>query len=451
MAKKKTAPATKDDGFRIVSVEAKDFHRLSVARVEHIPGKGLVTIVGKNASGKTSLLRAIMAALGGGGAIRPDAIRKGADRGQVKLELENGYTIIRKFSESNPKGSLTVMDKHGGKHNQGKVNEWLGARSFDPLSFFSLKPAAQRDVLLSIATDPELAKNLEALKAERQGAYDRRTPYISRKQVAGRVERPDGDKPEPVDVTDLMGRLEELEDQHQQRQSAISFSHNTSLELERATEQWDRAKDQVAHLETQLEISKKNAADAKVKHATVTAELEQAVEASEELPDRYDAIQECKGRITEASNQDQALRPWTRWEEAREELEKVQDTIDELSAQIEKNDAAQARLLADSGIPVEHLTFSDEGEPLLNEHPLAVASGREKIDMAVNVAMAADPDLKICLLDEANDLDEDALELLDKRAKKEGFQIWLARISKEGGGEIVVEDGVAESVGDQDE
>lgn len=439
---KKAAPKK---SVHITSVEAKDFHRLSVCRVEFVPGKGLVTITGKNASGKTSLLRAIMAALGGGGAIRKDTVRKGADRAQVKVELDNGYTIIRKFSEQNPKGSLTVIDKLGGKHNQGKLNEWLGARSFDPLSFFTLKPAAQRDVLLSIATDPDLAKNLAALKEERQGAYDRRTPYISRKQVATRVERPDGDKPEPIDVSAKMDRLGELRGMQEARDKAGRDARDLQGEVRRAADEWQRLKDTVEVLTEQLQQAQANAEDAKVKHAEATAKLERSVELYEELPDYTAAMDDIQEEIAAAGNEAQALRPWTRWEEAQAELEEVQCTIDSLTEEIQKNDAAQTRLLANSGIPVKGLSFTVEGEPLLNDNALEVASGRERIDMAVNVAMAADPDLKICLLDEANDLDEDALKLLNDRAIENDFQIWIARISKEGGGEIIVEDGVAES------
>ena len=64
----------------------------------------------------------------------------------------------------------------------------------------------------------------------------------------------------------------------------------------------------------------------------------------------------------------------------------------------------------------------------------------------VQMAFAADPDLRVCLLDdEGNSLDLEGMEELDRLAKSKNFQVFICRIGLEGGGEIVVEDGVAKS------
>ena len=106
-------------------------------------------------------------------------------------------------------------------------------------------------------------------------------------------------------------------------------------------------------------------------------------------------------------------------------------------------EAKERALLADAGIPVEGLSFDEEGEIILNGRPLAVASGSEKIQMAVDVAVAADPDLKACLVDEANDMDLEMMEALYERALATGFQIFVCRIGLEGKGHVEVVDGCA--------
>ena len=101
-------------------------------------------------------------------------------------------------------------------------------------------------------------------------------------------------------------------------------------------------------------------------------------------------------------------------------------------------------MIAAAGIPVPGLTFDPEtAEPQLNGFPLALASGGERIRMAVAVALAVDPELRVCLVDEANDLDLEALEELDRLATEHGFQVFACRIGLEGAGEIVVDDGEA--------
>ncbi len=95
------AEDTKED-IHIIGLEVRNFHKISVAKVEFIPGKGLVTITGLNASGKTSLLRAIRAALGGGKEVRSNTVREGEEAGYSKLELSNGYIVTRNVTLTNP-------------------------------------------------------------------------------------------------------------------------------------------------------------------------------------------------------------------------------------------------------------------------------------------------------------------------------------------------------------
>lgn len=110
--------------------------------------------------------------------------------------------------------------------------------------------------------------------------------------------------------------------------------------------------------------------------------------------------------------------------------------------------ANERDLIAHADIPVDGLTFDDEtAEPLLNGLPLQVASGAEKITMALDVAIAADPDLKIVLIDEANDLDKDSLAALEARAIETNFQVWVCRLDQDDSSEVVVEDGKARTTG----
>ena len=114
----------------IVSIEVSNFRRLTAAEVKIIPGKGLVRVTGPNASGKTSLLKAIAGALGGGGEIHKESLREGAKAGLVSLKLSNGFTIERQFTEKNPKGYLKVTGPDDGRHAQGKLTGWIGNAEF---------------------------------------------------------------------------------------------------------------------------------------------------------------------------------------------------------------------------------------------------------------------------------------------------------------------------------
>ena len=50
----------------LVGIEAENYRRLTAARIELVPSKGLVRVTGANAAGKTSLLKAVAGARGSG-------------------------------------------------------------------------------------------------------------------------------------------------------------------------------------------------------------------------------------------------------------------------------------------------------------------------------------------------------------------------------------------------
>jgi len=427
------------DAIHIVKIEVRNSHRLSVAQCDFIPGKGLVVVTGLNASGKTALLQSAKGAIGGGKQVLPRTLKDGEQSGYTMVELDNGYVITKKFSETHPKGVLTVVSPEGGKFGQSKINEWLGDASFDLLAILDLKPADLRDVLLSIATDPDLPKNLAALKADRQATYDQRTPHISRAQVATRIQKPDGDRPEAVDVSAEMERLQELQAKQAERKGKQDALVDLAAEVTYHNLLVEDALQQIARLQGIIGEEEARAEEAE----TVLAEAQVELNG---LPDPAEDLLQVSARLSDANDINDQLEPWKTWDTAKADAEDAQISIDNLTEKIADIDAAQQQLLQHSGIPVENLSFAEDGEPLLNGLPIAVASGRERIDMAVNIAFAVDPDLRVCFLDEeGNSLDNDSLERLHQRAIAKDFQIFIARISKEGGGEIVVEDGVAKS------
>lgn len=436
------------EGIHVVGVEALNFHRLKVAHVRIEPGGRFVKVSGKNGAGKTSLLRAIRAALGGAGEILDHALNDEAEesKGEIRVELDNGFTIERRFTESAPKGYLTITGPDGGKHGQAKLNGWLGHLSFDPLAFFDLKPDRQREVLLSLGKDPTLADQLDALREEHARLYSERTPHIAEQRRARAVPKPEGDRPEPVDTSAEMERLRNLQGaqrEYQDMQRRILAADERLRENDR--QQID-ASNRIRELEAELKRAEKALGDLKAKGERIASERQEDLDVLAHMTPVEADIEAVHDRIAAADATNAALEPWKAWERAQQELEAATDFVEELTTRMGRLAEQERTLIAEAGIPVQGLSFEPEtGEPLLNGRPLAVASGAERIRLAVAVAQAADPELHICLVDEANDLDLEQLQELDRLAREYGFQVWGCRIGLEGPGEILVEDGEARS------
>lgn len=436
----------------IVSAHAKALHRLEVAECKFVPEVGIVRVTGPNASGKSTVLRIVKYGLGGAGEVLPDAINDTSVDGvaTLKVGLSNGYTIRRRITEANPKGALVVEGPDGGRHKQGKINEWLGDLSFDPLAFFGLKPERQREVLLSLGTTEGLSEQLDELDALRQRTYDARTPAIADKRAALRVPEPTGERPTPVDTAAEMARMGELQaeqrrlgDKRQALKSEEEEIASRRGRLDAARGEIETCREQIKELQERIRNGEAWAtAEAEaLSQSAAKADAERGALAA--FPDPQVEMDEIQDRIAEADHVRASLKPWEDYEAAQQRLEEASQTEDELTLELNKIRVRKERLLQEAGIPIEGLSFGEDGEALLNGHPLSVASGREKIEMAVQVAIAANPDLRVCLIDEGNDVDLDGLKRLDELAKAHKFQIWMARIDLEAPGEIVVLDGIA--------
>ena len=431
----------------IVSLEVQNFRRLTAAVINIIPDKGMVRVTGLNNSGKTSLLKAIAGALGGGGEIHKESLREGAKDGLVSLKLSNGFTIERRFTEKNPKGYLQVTGPDDGRHAQAKLTGWLGDRSFDPLAFFYLPKEAQRDALFSIAKDPDLPEKLTKLRGIQKENYDLRTPWIVKKREINKIleHAPKGEAPELVDTKATLLTLQQLKDQqvtyanmgNRAREATFDLK-NASLNIRNKIAQMDGLKADLLECEKELARMETQYEEAKKKRAHIDKEFEG-------LADVSGAIQDAQELLASATEVMKAREPWERHAKALAEVKVVDQTENKLTAQIRGHRNQEVHLLKESGIPVAGIGFDDQGFAQLNGRSLEVASGRERIEVAVAVALAADPEIRVCLVDEANDLDLDALAALDTLAKRHGFQIWVVRIGLEGDGEIVVEDGVAKN------
>src|SRR5688500_9341273 len=124
-------------GGRVVRLQAESVKRIRAVDIS--PSGAVVTIRGKNAQGKSSVLDSIQYALGGKGAAPPRVIRDGETEAVVVLELED-LVVERRWS-SNDRSTLEVRSKEGAKYSspQAMLDRLVGDLSFDPLAFLRLK------------------------------------------------------------------------------------------------------------------------------------------------------------------------------------------------------------------------------------------------------------------------------------------------------------------------
>lgn len=392
---------------RIISLEAENYKRLRA--VEITPDGDLMVVGGRNAQGKSSVLDAIWAALGGregNKAAKP--IRDGEDAARVRLDLGD-MIVTRTWRGNNSTVKVESADGAVFKSPQALLDGLVGKLSFDPLEFTRLSPKAQREALLGLV---DLEVDLDAMDQERADYYAQRTEIGRQGKALGDYE---------VDA-----ELPEQERSASELISQIRASQEHSRQVIAAARSAEMAASHVEDLRAQLEKAETELANAQAK----ALEL-----ASSEVPDvqslesELDQIEDLNARIR-ANNS--AREQVARKNELRDQYEAITKRIDEL-------DAAKAQALGSASFPVDGLGFDEQGVTFQGV-PFSQASSAEQIRVSLAMAIAANPKLRVVRIMDGSLLDDDNLKLIAKLASEHDMQVWIERVGADGVG-VIIEDG----------
>jgi len=157
---------------KITRLQADNFKRLSVIDIQPGTSSGIVPIRGRNAQGKTSTLDAIQAALGGKRVMPSRPVRAGEDEGAIRLELDNGTVILRRFT-SEGGDTLEVTNGEGFKAGspQRMLDSLYASVAFDPLAFTRLDA---KDQLARLRQLVKLDVDVDALERQIAADYEKR-------------------------------------------------------------------------------------------------------------------------------------------------------------------------------------------------------------------------------------------------------------------------------------
>lgn len=407
----------------ILELRAENFKRLSVVQVT--PEGSLVQITGKNAQGKSSVLDAIAAALGGAKLVPAEAVRRGHDSGEVELDL--GEIKVRRTFTKSGGGNITIVSQDGTKLKtpQAVLEEMIRPLSFDPLAFCAMKPKDQRAAVLEAVGITERVDTIAGNKAK---AYADRT-------VAGReVDRlkavlstlasvPDSTPDEELSAADVAAQM--------QAEGAKVAKAQQWLAAKKADV--SRLTAEVGELETRL-------AQAKAALATASTEMEKFGPDAQKVIDGHNP-EALRAKLTHIEATNAMVRSKRERTRTSSELKKAEETYREHNRAVEDADMALNVLLADAKIPVPGMTFDDDGL-LLNKVPFAQASTAQKLTAAVRIGLASNPRIRVMLVREGSFLDSDQLGLLAQIAEAHDAQVWVERVTDgQAGVGVVIEDG----------
>lgn len=406
----------------IVGLEVENFQRIKAVQLKP-DGSGSVIVSGANEQGKTSLLDAIWATLGGkagNNSARP--VRDGA--AQARVEIDLGDMIVTRVWR-NGTTAVRVKSKDGAEYKspQALLDSFIGRNTFDPLAFTRLKAREQREALLDLV---DLDVDVSALDAARAAAFEERTEVGRRKSALGAAPVVDENLPRvEVSVSDLLQRINAARDQE-------------------ALNQADRAKlsalqDKSASVRGELQRARELVLKLEAEEAIVAGEIvaQQAVVDNLTYPED---ISELEIAVAEVEATNAAIRANNTAIEIIEAIKARSAEYDALTEKIREIDAEKAAALARAVFPVDGLGFDDEGVTF-NGQPFSVASSAQKIRVSMAMAIAANPKLRVARIMDGSLLDAKSMKLISDLAVDNDFQVWIEVVADGQGVGFEIEDG----------
>ena len=398
---------------KILRLEASNIKRVRVVEIN--PDGSLVLVTGRNAQGKSSVLDAIIYALGGKEAIPDKPLRDGADVGFIRLDLGD-IIVERTFTADNTYLKVKAAGTNAEYPTPQKLLDGLfGKIAFDPLAFARMKARDQLGALLEVV---DLGLDLDTLAVERKVLFDNRTDVNREaKRLEGAIAKlppwnEDRVPDELVSAVDLISQLEELSAKTAQAVRADNSRRRLSAEI--------------------------GAAEAKLE--SLHAEYNNLENDAQNIGLWDDEIAALHAQVANAEEVNACVRVKKQYFELEGQLHAAHGAMQSVTAQIQAIDDRKTTALASATFPVPGLSFNEDGV-LYDGRPLEQASSAELTRISTAVAMAANPKLKVVIIHDGSLLDDDNLRVIAEMAAANDYQIWIEKVDASGEVGVVIEDG----------
>jgi DNA repair exonuclease SbcCD ATPase subunit len=422
---------------KIVKFQAENF--LKLVCVEISPNGNVVEITGRNGQGKTSVLNAIWAALGGKEACPSVPIRKGQESARVRLDL--GELVVTRTFTLKDGGDYTthiaVENADGARYPsaQTMIDALLGELAFDPLAFARMEPRAQFDALKRFV--PEV--DFDAIANAERGDRERRTEvnrFAKQERAAAQVITVPVETPaEPIDESALVQELTKAGEHNadvERRRANRTRLMQDAQQLRKLTEDQQATAKELRERADELE----QRASANIAKA---AEIDKKLADAGELPAPIDTAA-VTSRINKARLINANVRKLDERMKHHGRALELEKQAEEITARIEKRQSDKLAAIAAAKVPVQGIGFGD-GHVILNGLPFEQASDAEQLQASVLIAMALNPKLRVIRIRDGSLLDPDAMKLLAEMAEKNDMQVWIERVDASGKVGFVLEDG----------
>lgn len=437
---------------------------------------------GTNGAGKSAIIDAIKLALTNR-SDRPVIITTGAKEGEVYIETDTGLRVNRKIRTDKADYKSIKQGNEKDEKTEAFLREIFTELQLDPIKFSLMSPAEQNRIILDlidfkwdmnwikeqfgeIPPDVNYEQNilcvLHDIQAE-EGYYFLTRQDINRearnKQAfieeigAALPSGYDAAKWENANLGEIYKKIEKLRNENmwiEKAKRAVAGRDNkirsfqADLEIEKAAidketlSTRNSLEKQIAEMEARIKAYRKDLEtleekrlsrlslaqkDYEAKIAEFDGEVKQYEDLAKKEPTDFSALVE-EAAVTEKMKG--YVNEYRRMVELQNDVEKLKNDSEDLTAKIEKARSLPGEILANSNIPIAGLTI-ENGVPLINGRPVSNLSDGEKLELCINVAVQREGALKMLLIDGIERLASVRRKKVYDLLKSKGVQFVAAR------------------------
>ncbi len=420
---------------RLVELQATNFKRLHAVRIS--PESSLTQITGRNAQGKSSVLDAVQAALGGKDLAPQRPIRDGQTSAEVVLDL--GDILVTRRWTANDRSSLVVESKEGARYNspQAMLDKLLGELSFDPLAFSRMDEKAQSSTLRRLAkVDTSL------IETKRNNAFQARTD-VNREAKALEAQLASmhlmvADRNQEISVAEIAAKHQEalkLKAKNDKiRAAAEDAKKEAVIARECVRRDQDAINDKIKSIEelrNLLVMTERDAIAMEERVLKATSIVAALVD-----PNIADLAAEVKrAEAVNAAVRNNAARAL---KASAANIKQAEAAI--LTEQIDQLESEKSAALAAAKFPIEGLSL-DCDTVTFKGVPLSQASSAEQLRIGLAMGAALNPKLRVVLVRDGSLLDADGMKTVADWAEREDMQVLMERVADGRSVGVVIEDG----------
>ena len=405
---------------KITTIALENVKRCKAIQFSPKPS-GTTVIGGNNAAGKTSILDAIVFALGGE-KMRPSNLKREDSIGNpiIHIETDDGLIIERRGKNS----ELHVTDSTGRRAGQTLLDSLVSKFALDLPKFMNASVKEKTQMLLDLIPEKEALMKLD----NDYKAKENTRLMVGRE--ADKKEKAAEDLPFYEDAPEEQLSISELLTQQQAILARNGARAKARAELESNKNLLEHLKSEANRLSRELEnvngriteIEFAIASAKKIDADEDTTDLEKNIADFESVNERVKANAARAERIAEAAD--------------------LRAQYNNLSTELAEIKKARIALLQNANLPYSGLSIHPEsGELTLNGKSWDCMSGSQQLVVAASIASRMNPNCRFVLLDKTEQLDTESMTEFDKWCEAQDIQCICTRVSTGGECSLIIVDG----------